>query len=483
MNGKISKISSDVINVKFPSGKAPQIGIILKTKSGAVLSTEGIISNTEVITVIISRKTALSIGEVVTSTKKMIQVPVGKQSLGRIFNTIGEPIDNKPKPKTMKHDSAVVYKKMDKGFAKKDTQMFTGIKAIDFFIPTMVGDKVGMFGGAGVGKTLVIKEMINNITKAKTKKEFVSIFAGIGERSREGEELYRELTEAGLIKDVALFFAQMNESPGSRMKLIYSAIASAEHFRDEMKKDTLMFIDNVYRFTQAGAELSSSLGNIPSESGYQPTLMTEISNVEERLSNSKNGSITSFQTIFVPADDITDPSAVNIFSHLDSSIVLDRAIAAAGKYPAIDPLQSSSNNLSENIVGERHVNAVSEVKRHMQRFEELEDIIAILGMEGISKEDRLTIERSRKLSNFFTQNFNVAEVFTQRKGQFVDLKDVIDGVERIMTGEFDSLDPTDFLYIGTVESLVKEDVQEDLDESLLSKKELKQLRKEQKYNE
>lgn len=455
---KIISISSDVIDVEFAKGSLPAIGTILKTKTGTVLSCEVSISDTIIRTVIIKSGESISVGEQVTSTKKPIQAPVGKQALGRIFNVLGEPIDGKSKNAKQKTEDAKVYKRVSKGFFKKEIHLETGIKAIDFFIPIMEGDKIGMFGGAGVGKTLVIKELINNVTKIKRDRKFNSIFTGIGERSREGEELYRELTEADLIKTTLLYFAQMNESPGARMKVIYSAITSAEYFRDIMKEDTLMFIDNIYRFTQAGAELSSSLGNIPSQSGYQPTLMTEISNVHERLSNSETGSITSFEAVFVPADDITDPATINIFSHLDGSLVLDREIAAAGRYPAISPLQSSSNNLSEELVGTEHIKAVIEVKKHLQRFEELEDLLAILGVEGISEEDRIIVDRSRKLSNFFTQNFFNAEEFTLRKGDFVSVKDTIDGVKRIMAGEFDEVDPSEFLYISSIKDIkIKEE--------------------------
>ena len=480
---KIISISSDVVDVRFTKSTLPPIGTILKGKSGVILSTEVAISDTVVRTVIMKNGENIFVGETVTSTKKPIQAPVGKSALGRIFNVLGEPIDGKPANSKQKTESVKVFKPVAKGFSKKENQLITGIKAIDFFIPIMEGDKIGMFGGAGVGKTLVIKELINNVTKVKRERKFNSIFTGIGERSREGEELYRELVEAKLIDSTMLYFAQMNESPGSRMKVIYSAITSAEYFRDTMKEDTLMFIDNIYRFTQAGSELSSSLGNIPSQSGYQPTLMTEISNVQERLSNSQTGSITSFETVFVPADDITDPATVNIFSHLDGSLVLDRSIAAAGRYPAISPLQSSSNNLRDELIGERHVKAVIEAKRYLQRFEELEDLLAILGVEGISEEDRIIVERARKLSNFFTQNFFTAEEFTLRKGELVSVEDTIDGVERIIEGEFDDLEPSDFLYIGSVESLVKEKeevLEEEFDETTLSKKELKAYKKQQK---
>lgn len=476
---KVISVSSDVIDVQFTKSTLPSIGTILKTKSNSILSTEMIISDTSVRAIIISGGENIEIGEEVKSTNKPLQAPIGKKSLGRIFNVMGETIDGKPASKDQKYQDVKIYKTVNKGFTKKDRQLITGIKAIDFFIPVMEGDKIGMFGGAGVGKTLVIKELINNITKSN--KKFNSIFTGIGERSREGEELYRELVESKLIDSTMLYFAQMNDQPGARMKVIYSAITSAEYFRDEMKEDTLMFIDNIYRFTQAGSELSSSLGNIPSQSGYQPTLMTEISNVQERLSNSQTGSITSFQTVFVPADDITDPATVNIFSHLDGSLVLDRAIAAAGRYPAISPLQSSSNNLNISLVGERHMNAVMETKKYLQRFEELEDLLAILGLDGVSEEDRMIVARARKLLNFFTQSFFTAEDLTTRKGQFIDLEDTIDGVERIISGEFDDIDPSEFLYISTVDESLKNDKKfEEPDLDLMSKKERKKYHKDLK---
>ena len=474
---KIISISSDVIDVKFSESSLPLIGTVLKSKSGAFLSVETSISKTVVRTVILKDGENVEVGESVSSTNKPIQAPVGKSALGRIFNVLGEPIDGKPANTKQKKEDVKIYKNTNKGFSKKENQLITGIKAIDFFIPIMEGDKIGMFGGAGVGKTLIIKELISNISKVKRK--FNSIFTGIGERSREGEELYRELVEAKLIDSTMLYFAQMNESPGSRMKIIYSAITSAEYFRDTLKEDTLMFIDNIYRFTQAGSELSSSLGNIPSQSGYQPTLMTEISNVQERLSNSQTGSITSFETVFVPADDITDPATVNIFSHLDGSLVLDRSIAAAGRYPAISPLQSSSNNLREELIGERHFNAVLKVKKYLQRFDELEDLLAILGVEGISEEDRIIVERARKISNFFTQDFFTAEEFTQRVGQFVPIEVTIDGVERIINGEFDNIDPSKFLYISSVDSIVEEEIVEEVTEEL-SKSELKKQKKTEK---
>ena len=482
---KIIRITSDVIDVKFPSRQLPAIGTILTNKSkDLVLSCEIALSENVMRTIIIKSNGQPQIGEEIKDTKKPLQAPVGKNAIGRIYDVLGNPIDGKAKS-NIKYEPVSVFARKKKAFTVKENRLETGIKAIDFFVPIIEGDKIGMFGGAGVGKTLIIKELIHNISTSEKKKTYNTIFTGIGERSREGEELYRELKEAKLLDTTSLFFAQMNEYPGARMKVIYSAITMAEYFRDKMKQDTLMFIDNIYRFTQAGAELSSSLGHIPSQSGYQATLMTEISNVQERLSNAKTGSITSFQTVFVPADDITDPATVNIFSHLDGSIVLDRAIAAAGRYPAIDPLQSSSSNLQINLVGEDHVRAVMEVKNHLQRYNDLEDLLAILGMDGISDEDRMIVERARKLQNFFTQNFKTAEEFTQKKGDFIPLKQTIEGVRAIMDGKLDRIEESEFLYIGNVNELIKKNEEiiaseQKVDLSAMTKKELKKYKKQER---
>ncbi len=473
MPGKITAITSDVIDITFPKSELPSIGTLLKTKTGTLLSTEVVVSDVKVQAIIISSDSFVHINEPVTSTKKGIMAPVGKEILGRIFNVFGEVIDEKPKPTKLKYEEVNMHKRQDKEFNKKAIFLETGIKAIDFFVPIFEGNKVGTFGGAGVGKTLVIKEIINNISIASQKAN--SLFVGIGERSREGEELYKELIESKLIGKVALYFAQMNETPGARMKLIYTAITAAEHFRDVMKENTYMFIDNIYRYIQAGSEVSSSLGKIPSQSGYQPTLVSEISGVQERMSNNKDGNITSFQTVFVPADDITDPATVAIFSHLDSSLVLEREMASAGKYPAIDPLASSSNNINEDIIGKRHFAAVIKTKNYLQRFVELEDLLAVLGSEGLTDEDKSIIKRARMLSNFFTQNFSTAEEFTQKKGQFIKLEETIESVESILDGTLDDLDPTDFLYIGTTEKLIAkakflaEEAQQEFEEQALKR--------------
>ena len=471
MTGKIIKITSDVIDVKFTGNKVPLIGTIVKTKSGVILMVEAVLSSQVVQTVIIRANSPLSINEIVTSDNKPPLIPAGLNAMGRLFDMLGNPIDGEPKPKA-EYIPVERNKNIDRKFLTAFKPIKTGIKAIDFFVPTLEGNKIGMFGGAGVGKTLVIKELINNV-KFDGTTDHKSFFVGIGERSREGEELFNELKESKLIDQVQLFFAQMNEAPGARMNIIYSAITAAEYLRDVEKISSLMFIDNIYRFVQAGSELSSALGNIPSQSGYQPTLMTEISNVQERLTGTKNGSITSFQTIFVPADDITDPAAVSIFSHLDGSIVLDRNIAALGKYPAMDLLASSSQNTTIDLVGERHVSALLEVKRHLQRYRDLEDLIVILGQDSLSDEDKKIVLRARILANYFTQNFFVAEEFTQRPGDFVELADVISDVEKIMNGDYDEHDPTEFLYISTLKDInkkVKKQVKDDDDSKGKKKK-------------
>ena len=374
-----------------------------------------------------------------------------------------------------------INKKVQKVFNVKTQILETGIKVIDFFVPIFKGNKIGIFGGAGVGKTMIVKELINNTTKLKDFEKAVSIMVGIGERSREGEELYRELKESKLLESVILFYAQMKETAGSRMKIIYPAITSAEYFRDEQKKDVVVFVDNIYRFVQAGSEVSASLGKLPSESGYQATLASEISNVQERLSNSEHGTITSFQTVFIPADDISDPSTVAVFSHLDGSLVLDRKIASANRYPAIDPLRSSSNNVNLETIGKRHFEALAKTKKFLQKYEELEDVLAVLGSDGISSEDLKMVQRARKLQNFFTQNFFIAEQHTQRKGEFVSLKETISSIEHILNGHLDEIDDSEFLYISNVEHLLEKvaklAIENKQQEKVLTRKEKKALRK------
>ena len=456
MDGKIIKILSDIVEIEFEKDKIPAINTLLETKKGTIFLTQSVESEIIVKSIILFKNENLSIDLEVKATGKTFKAPISDSAKGRIFNVLGEVIDNLPIKKEIEYKEVQIRKVQKKELSYLTSFLETGIKAIDFFTPIFEGGKIGMFGGAGVGKTLIIKEFINNVKQIRKDKKFNSIFAGIGERTREGEELYRELKKSKLIDNCILFFSQMNEPPGSRMNIIFSAITTAEYFRDVKKENVLMFIDNIYRYIQAGSELSSSLGNIPSQSGYQPTLVSEISNVQERLVNSKENSITSFQTIFVPADDITDPSTVNMFSHLDGYIILERKFASQGRYPAMNLLSSYSNNVQENIIGERHYEALMKVKKYLQRYDELEDLIAILGLDGISEEDVIIIERTLKLINFFTQNMSSAELYNQKPGDVVSLEDTITGVERILDGTFDALDATSFWYIADTNKIYEE---------------------------
>lgn len=459
MYGRITYISSDVIDIEFKSNFLPQVGDILKTTQGAILSVEMAISETVVRSIILKQHGSFKINDIVQNTKHKLKAPADIKALGRIFNVFGEIMDNNPEKLNLKMEEIRLIKPTQKVFDIKNQFQETGIKAIDFFVPIFKGNKIGLFGGAGVGKTLLMKELINNIANTN-ETNTTSILVGVGERSREGQELYQELQNSGLINRSILFFAQMNESSGSRMKIIYPAITTAEYFRDQEKHSVLMFIDNIYRFVQAGAELSSSLGRMPSQSGYQPTLQTEMFNVQERLLNNQNGTITSFQTVFVPADDITDPAAVTVFSHLDGSIVLDRKIASMGRYPAIDLLASNSSKLQREVIGSRHLNALIKTKKFLQRYEELEDVIAILGQEGLTQEDLDIVKRARLLLAFFTQNFHIAQDFTQNQGVFVPLAETIMSVELILNGQLDHISAQKLMYIGSATHLqIKQEVQ------------------------
>jgi F-type H+-transporting ATPase subunit beta len=387
----------------------------------------------------------------VADTGKPISVPVGKESLGRMFNVIGEPVDGKPAPKTTEfypiHRPAPKFTEQD-----TKTEIFeTGIKVIDLIAPITKGGKVGLFGGAGVGKTVLIQELIRNIA---TEHGGYSVFAGVGERTREGNDLYTEMKQSGVLEKTALVFGQMNEPPGARMRVALSGLAEAEYFRDQ-GKDTLLFIDNIFRFTQAGSEVSTLLGRMPSAVGYQPTLANEMGELQERITSTKKGSITSVQAIYVPADDLTDPAPATTFAHLDSTIVLDRSLSELGIYPAVDPLASSSTILDPNIVGEEHYNIAREVQRLLQRYKDLQDIIAILGMEELSDEDKQTVTRARKIQRFLSQPFHVAEVFSGIKGQYVPLADTIKGFKEIIEGKYDDKNEQDFYMKGTVDQVGK----------------------------
>ena len=392
----------------------------------------------------------------VINTDNTIMVPVGKEVLGRMFNVLGSPIDDKGKFDAKLTRS--IYANPPR-FDEQSTKIEifeTGIKVIDLLCPYIKGGKVGLFGGAGVGKTVLIQELMNNIANEK---HGISVFTGVGERSREGNDLYNEMKESGVIKNTALVFGQMNETPGVRMRVALSGLTMAEYFRDVAKQDVLLFIDNIYRFTQAGSEVSALLGRMPSAVGYQPTLSTEMGQLQERITSTKNGSITSIQAVYVPADDLTDPAPATTFSHLDAKTVLSRNIASLGLYPAVDPLASSSNFLDPNVVGKKHYEVARGVQNILQKYKDLQDIIAILGIDELSNEDKLVVNRARKIRNFLSQPFFVAEKFSGYDGKFVKLKDTISSFESILEGKGDNLHEDSFSYVGTFDEVIKKEKQ------------------------
>ncbi|MBQ8808200.1 MAG: F0F1 ATP synthase subunit beta, partial [Clostridia bacterium] len=381
-----------------------------------------------------------------------ISVPVGECTLGRIFNLLGEPVDNKPAPENPEkweiHRSAPVYDEQE-----STTEILeTGIKVVDLICPYAKGGKIGLFGGAGVGKTVLIMELINNVAKQHGG---LSVFTGVGERTREGNDLYNEMQESGVINKTALVYGQMNEPPGARMRVALSGLTMAEYFRDREGQDVLLFIDNIFRFTQAGSEVSALLGRMPSAVGYQPTLATEMGALQERITSTKKGSITSVQAVYVPADDLTDPAPATTFAHLDATTVLSRQIASQGIYPAVDPLDSTSRILSPDVVGIEHYETARAVQRILQRYNELQDIIAIMGMDELSEEDKLTVSRARKVQRFLSQPFSVAEQFTGMQGKYVPVKETIRGFKEIIEGKHDDLPESAFLFVGTIEEAIE----------------------------
>ena len=382
-------------------------------------------------------------------TGASIKVPVGKETLGRIFNLLGEAVDNKPQPETEEkweiHRPAPKFEEQE----ASNQVLETGIKVVDLIAPYLKGGKIGLFGGAGVGKTVLIMELINNIAKQHGG---ISVFTGVGERTREGNDLYNEMTESGVINKTALVYGQMNEPPGARMRVALSGLTMAEYFRD---KDVLLFIDNIFRFTQAGSEVSALLGRMPSAVGYQPTLATEMGALQERITSTKKGSITSVQAVYVPADDLTDPAPATTFAHLDATTVLSRNIASMGIYPAVDPLESTSRILTPDIVGKEHYEVARAVQSILQRYNELQDIIAILGMDELSDEDKLTVSRARKIQRFLSQPFSVAEAFTGMQGKYVPLKETIRGFKEIIEGKHDDLPESAFLFAGTIDEVIE----------------------------
>ncbi|WGI37050.1 F0F1 ATP synthase subunit beta [Mesomycoplasma lagogenitalium] len=457
--GKIVQILGPVIDVKFENGQIPALlnalEINLKTKNSEkkiVLEVEQHIGDDVVRTISMDMTYGLSKGLEVIDTGQPISVPVGTEVLSRMFNVLGEPIDELPAPDTKIkmpiHAPAPTYED------QKSTSeiLVTGIKVIDLLIPYVKGGKIGLFGGAGVGKTVLVQELINNIA---TQHGGLSVFAGVGERSREGNDLYYEMKAAGVLDKTALVFGQMNEPPGARMRVALTGLTMAEYFRDKMNQDVLLFIDNIFRFTQAGSEVSTLLGRIPSAVGYQPTLATEMGQLQERITSTNQGSITSVQAVYVPADDLTDPAPATTFAHLDAKTVLDRNIAALGIYPAVDPLASGSRMLDPLIIGEEHYSVARQVLEILQKFKELQDIIAILGMDELSEEDKKIVSRARRIRNFLSQPFFVAEKFSGINGKFLKLEDTIRSFKEILDGKHDNLPEEAFLYVGSIEEAVE----------------------------
>ncbi len=458
--GRVTQVLGAVVDVQF-DGELPFIQNALTTKIDdrtLVLEVAQELGERTVRCIAMDSTDGLVRGREVTDTGAPISVPVGPETLGRILNVIGEPIDERGPIETKQrfpiHREAPSFEEQ----ATSTEILVTGIKVIDLLAPYLKGGKTGLFGGAGVGKTVLIQELINNIAKAHGG---VSVFAGVGERTREGNDLYHEMVDAGVIKldgpgsKVALCYGQMNEPPGARARVALSGLSLAEYFRDEEGQDVLFFVDNIFRFTQAGAEVSALLGRIPSAVGYQPTLATDMGALQERITSTKKGSITSVQAIYVPADDLTDPAPATSFAHLDATTVLSRQIAELGIYPAVDPLDSTSRSLDPRIVGEEHYNVAREVQRILQTYKSLQDIIAILGMDELSEEDKLIVSRARKIQRFLSQPFHVAEVFTGFPGVFVPVADTIRSFKGLCSGEYDHLPEAAFYMVGTIEEAVK----------------------------
>ena len=453
--GIVKRIIGPVIDIKFEASEMPQLldAIEIKMEDHIVVAEVAQhVGDSTVRCIALSSTDGMKRGLKAINTDAPIEVPVGNDVLGRLFNVLGEPIDGLPAPedapKKPIHLPSPEYSQQE-----TSTQIYeTGIKVIDLLAPYTKGGKVGLFGGAGVGKTVLIQELINNIAKEHGG---ISVFAGVGERTREGNDLYNEMQESGVIDKTAMVFGQMNEPPGARMRVALTGLTMAEHFRDREHQDVLLFIDNIFRFTQAGSEVSALLGRIPSAVGYQPTLATEMGALQERITSTSNGSITSVQAIYVPADDLTDPAPATTFSHLDATTVLSRAITELGIYPAVDPLESSSRIMDPLILGEEHYHTARDVQAVLQRYKDLQDIIAILGMDELSEEDKLTVARARRLQRFLSQPFAVAEQFTGMQGKYVPLADTIRGFREILDGKYDHIPESMFLYAGSIEEVAQ----------------------------
>lgn len=453
--GIVKRIIGPVIDIQFEDSEMPQLLDAIKIEMEdhiVVAEVAQHVGDSTVRCIALSSTDGMKRGLKAINTGAPIEVPVGNDVLGRLFNVLGEPIDGIPAPedapKKPIHLPSPEYSQQE-----TSTQIYeTGIKVIDLLAPYTKGGKVGLFGGAGVGKTVLIQELINNIAKEHGG---ISVFAGVGERTREGNDLYNEMQESGVIDKTAMVFGQMNEPPGARMRVALTGLTMAEHFRDREHQDVLLFIDNIFRFTQAGSEVSALLGRIPSAVGYQPTLATEMGALQERITSTSNGSITSVQAVYVPADDLTDPAPATTFSHLDATTVLSRAITELGIYPAVDPLESSSRIMDPLVLGEEHYHTARDVQAVLQRYKDLQDIIAILGMDELSEEDKLTVARARRLQRFLSQPFAVAEQFTGMQGKYVPLAETIRGFREILDGKYDHIPESMFLYAGGIEEVVQ----------------------------
>ncbi len=453
--GIVSQVIGPVLDIKFDDGQLPDLLNAIEINYNdrkIVLEVAQHIGDNVVRCIAMSSTDGLPRGIQAVDTGAPISVPVGKETLGRIFNLLGETVDNMPSPKTEEywpiHRPAPAYDEQE-----STTEIFeTGIKVVDLICPYSKGGKIGLFGGAGVGKTVLIMELINNIAKQHGG---ISVFSGVGERTREGNDLYNEMKESGVLSKTALVYGQMNEPPGARMRVALSGLTMAEYFRDREGQDVLLFIDNIFRFTQAGSEVSALLGRMPSAVGYQPTLATEMGALQERITSTKQGSITSVQAVYVPADDLTDPAPATTFAHLDATTVLSRNIASLGIYPAVDPLDSTSRILSPDIVGKEHYEVARNVQSVLQRYKELQDIIAIMGMDELSEEDKRVVSRARKIQRFLSQPFSVAEQFTGMEGKYVPLKETIRGFKEIIEGKHDNLPESAFLFVGTIEEAIE----------------------------
>ena len=453
--GKLTQIIGAVLDIKFPEGKLPEINdainVPLADGKKLVVEVSQHLGDDTVRCIAMGPTDGLVRGMEAQATGGPISVPVGQATLGRMFNVLGEPIDEKPAPEGVQYDP--IHRKAPK-FEEQSTEteiLETGIKVVDLLCPYQKGGKIGLFGGAGVGKTVLIQELITNIAQEHGG---YSVFTGVGERTREGNDLYYEMIESGVIDKTTMVFGQMNEPPGARMRVGLTGLTMAENFRDRSGKDVLLFIDNIFRFTQAGSEVSALLGRMPSAVGYQPTLQTEMGALQERITSTKKGSITSVQAVYVPADDLTDPAPANTFAHLDATTVLSRSISELGIYPAVDPLESTSRILDPHIVGEEHYHVARGVQEILQKYKELQDIIAILGMDELSEEDKIVVNRARKVQRFLSQPFHVAEQFTGLPGQYVPVSETIRGFQEILDGKHDDIPENYFLNAGNIDEVV-----------------------------